>query len=161
MHGVPSGFCDGGFYFVYSGIDWKGRWSDRQVRDGWIFPYLFRLLIVLGAVVGAAALAQWGDESFHEPDYLIEVVQDVRNAAFSHLEQLPLSYLDSHPAGDILTRISTDADQFSDGLLMGFTQLFTGVLTILGTLIFMVLISPGITLLVVLITPLSFFVAGL
>ena len=123
------------------------------------FPELFRLLIVLGAVVGAAALAQWGMSLFTNR-ITYQVVQDVRNAAFSHLEQLPLSYLDSHPAGDILSRISTDADQFSDGLLMGFTQLFTGVLTILGTLIFMVLISPGITLLVVLITPLSFFVAG-
>lgn len=123
------------------------------------FPELFRLLIVLGAVVGAAALAQWGMSLFTNR-ITYQVVQDVRNAAFSHLEQLPLRYLDSHPAGDILSRISTDADQFSDGLLMGFTQLFTGVLTILGTLIFMVLISPGITLLVVLITPLSFFVAG-
>lgn len=123
------------------------------------FQELFRLLIGLGVVVGAAALAQWGMSLFTNW-ITYQVVQDVRNAAFSHLEQLPLSYLDSHPAGDILSRISTDADQFSDGLLMGFTQLFTGVLTILGTLIFMVLISPGITLLVVLITPLSFFVAG-
>ena len=89
-----------------------------------------------------------------------QVVKDIRTKAFNHLEELPLSYLDSHQDGDIISRIIADIDQFSDGLLMGFTQLFTGVLTILGTLGFMLIVNPIITLVVVLVTPLSLFVAS-
>ena len=88
------------------------------------------------------------------------VVKDIRTKAFGHLEVLPLSYIDSHPSGDIISRIITDIDQFSEGLLMGFTQFFTGVMTILGTLLFMVSINPLITLVVVVLTPVSLFVAS-
>ena len=88
------------------------------------------------------------------------VVKDIRTKAFGHLEVLPLSYIDSHPSGDIISRIIADIDQFSEGLLMGFTQFFTGVMTILGTLLFMVSINPLITLVVVVLTPVSLFVAS-
>ena len=87
------------------------------------------------------------------------VVRDVRNEAFEKMQKLPLSYLDVHPAGETVNRIIADADQFADGLLMGFTQLFTGVITILATLIFMLSISWKITLAVVVLTPLSLFIA--
>ena len=88
------------------------------------------------------------------------VVKDIRTKAFNHLEVLPLSYIDSHQYGDVISRIIADIDQFSEGLLMGFTQLFTGVLTILGTLGFMLMVNPFITLVVVCVTPLSLFVAS-
>ncbi len=88
------------------------------------------------------------------------VARNIRNDAFRHLQELPLSYLDSHKTGDTVSRLISDVDQFTDGLLLGFTQLFTGVLTILGTLIFMLRIHPGVTLVVVLVTPLSLFVAA-
>src|SRR5699024_6686314 len=86
------------------------------------------------------------------------VVKDIRTKAFDRLEELPLSYVDSHRHGDIISRIIADIDQFSEGLLMGFTQLFTGVMTILGTLGFMLSVNPFITLVVVLLTPISLFV---
>ncbi len=87
------------------------------------------------------------------------IVRDMRNAAFKNIERLPLKYLDSNPSGDLLSRVIADADQFADGLLMGFTQFFTGIVTIFGTLFFMLLIDWRIGLLVVVLTPLSFFVA--
>ena len=88
------------------------------------------------------------------------VVKDIRTQAFDHVERLPLRYIDAHPSGDIISRIVADVDQFSEGLLMGFTQFFTGVMTIGGTLLFMLSINPLITLVVVLLTPLSLVVAG-
>ncbi len=88
------------------------------------------------------------------------VARNIRNDAFRHLQKLPLSYLDTHKIGDTVSRLVADVDQFTDGLLLGFTQLFTGVLTILGTLAFMLWIHPGITLVVVVVTPLSLFVAS-
>ena len=88
------------------------------------------------------------------------VVKDIRTRAFNHLEVMPLSYIDVHPSGDIISRIIADIDQFSEGLLMGFTQLFTGVLTIAGTLLFMLSIQPVITAAVVVLTPISLFVAS-
>ena len=84
----------------------------------------------------------------------------LRQDAFVHLQRLPLSYLDRRPVGDIVSRVIADADQVTDGLLIGFTQLFTGILTILGTLVFMLTINPLVTAWVVLITPLSLFVAS-
>lgn len=87
------------------------------------------------------------------------IVRDMRNAAFKNIERLPLKYLDTNPSGDLLSRVIADADQFADGLLMGFTQFFTGIVTIFGTLFFMLLIDWRIGLLVVVLTPLSFFVA--
>ncbi len=105
-----------------------------------------------------AACAQWLMNVIHNRMAYF-VVRDVRNKAFQKLEILPLGYLDAHSQGDIVSRIIADVDQFADGLLMGFTQLFTGVVTILGTLIFMLSMNVRITLVVVLVTPLSLFVA--
>jgi ATP-binding cassette subfamily B protein len=88
------------------------------------------------------------------------IVRDIRNEAFRKIEILPLSYIDSHSYGEVVSRVIADVDQFADGLLMGFTQFFTGVITILGTLGFMLSVNVAITGVVVLVTPLSFFVAG-
>ncbi len=88
------------------------------------------------------------------------VVRDIRRDAFGKIQRLPISYLDSHPAGDIVSRVIADVDQFSDGLLMGFTQLFTGLLTIVATLVFMFIINPLIAAVVVVLTPLSLFIAS-
>ena len=88
------------------------------------------------------------------------VVRDIRDEAFQKIQSLPLSYIDSHSYGEVVSRVIADVDQFADGLLMGFTQLFTGVITILGTLLFMVSVNVGITLVVVLITPVSLLVAA-
>ncbi len=113
--------------------------------------------IVASAVV--AGLGQWLMNLCNNK-MTYDVVRDIRNDAFHKIEQLSLSYIDSHPYGEIESRVIADADQFADGLLMGFTQLFTGVITILGTLIFMLSINIGITIAVVALTPLSFLVAG-
>ena len=117
--------------------------------------YLRRIAIC----AGVAALAQWiMSELGNRMTY--QVTRDIRNEAFAHIQHLPLSYLDKHPHGDIVSRVIADVDTFADGLLMGFTQLFTGVTTIFGTLLFMLRIHWGITLVVVCITPLSLLVAG-
>lgn len=113
---------------------------------------------ILGAV-GLTAVSQWLMNHINNT-ITYKVVKDIRTKAFNHLETLPLSYIDTHPSGDIISRIIADIDQFSEGLLMGFTQLFTGVLTIAGTLLFMLSIHPAITLVVVLLTPISLFVAS-
>lgn len=106
-----------------------------------------------------AAAAQWlMSELNNRMTY--QVTRDIRNEAFSHIQKLPLSYLDAHPQGDIVSRVIADVDTFADGLLMGFTQLFTGIMTILGTLLFMLRIHWGIALVVVCITPLSLLVAN-
>lgn len=89
------------------------------------------------------------------------IVKDIRNEAFKKIQRLPLKYIDNHSSGDLVSRVISDAEQFADGLLMGFTQLFTGVATILGTLIFMISVNFKISLVVILITPISFVVAGL
>ena len=108
---------------------------------------------------GVAAAAQWlMSELNNRMTY--RVTRDIRNEAFHHLQRLPLSYLDAHPQGDIVSRVIADVDTFADGLLMGFTQLFTGIMTILGTLLFMLRIHWGIALVVVCITPLSLLVAN-
>ena len=117
--------------------------------------YLCRIAVC--ALIAAAA--QWiMSELGNRMTY--RVTRDIRNEAFSHIQVLPLSYLDAHPQGDIVSRVISDVDSFADGLLMGFTQLFTGVMTILGTLLFMLRIHWGITLVVVCITPLSLVVAS-
>ena len=116
-------------------------------------------LTLTASLIGATSLFQWLMNLCNN-HMTYKVVMDVRTEAFDHMQDLPLSYIDSHPQGDIVSRLVADIDQFSDGLLMGFTQLFTGVMTILGTLLFMLSIDPLITLAVVLLTPLSFFVAG-
>ena len=86
-------------------------------------------------------------------------VRDIRGRAFSHIQRLPMSYIDSHPCGDIVSRVIADAEQFADGLILGFSQIFTGVVTILVTLVFMVMISPLIALAVAALTPISLFTA--
>ena len=123
------------------------------------FAGLFVILRKVAIVICITAGAQWLMNHINNK-ITFQVVKDIRTKAFNHLEELPLSYLDSHQDGDIISRIIADIDQFSDGLLMGFTQLFTGVLTILGTLGFMLIVNPIITLVVVLVTPLSLFVAS-
>jgi len=106
-----------------------------------------------------AALAQWAMSELNNR-MTYQVTRDIRNEAFRHIQVLPLSYLDSHPQGDVVSRVIADVDTFADGLLMGFTQLFTGVMTIVGTLFFMVRIHWGIALVVVCVTPLSLLVAN-
>ncbi len=115
-----------------------------------------RRVIVCAAVAG---LAQWVMSEINN-FVTFRVTRDIRNEAFRHIQVLPLSYLDSHPQGDTVSRVISDVDTFADGLLMGFTQLFTGVMTILGTLVFMVRIRWQIALVVILITPLSLLVAN-
>ncbi|HIQ75157.1 MAG TPA: ABC transporter ATP-binding protein [Candidatus Cottocaccamicrobium excrementipullorum] len=123
------------------------------------YSLLLSILTRIAVVVLITAAAQWLMNHINNV-ITYRVVKDVRTRAFNHLEVLPLSYLDRHPAGDVVSRIIADIDQFSEGLLLGFTQLFTGVMTILGTLLFMLSINPLITLVVVLITPVSFLVAS-
>ena len=123
------------------------------------FEALLPILIKLAGAAAVGALSNWlMNLCTNKITYL--TVRDIRRTAFEKLQRVPLSYIDSHPHGDLISRMITDTDQISDGLLMGFTQLFTGVVTILGTLGFMLSINPWITLVVVLITPLSFFVAS-
>ena len=120
---------------------------------------ILSLLAKMAAIVGLTAMFQWL-LSLSNNRIAYSTVRDVRNAAFSRLQTLPLSYLDAHPHGELVSRIIADADQFSEGLLMGFTQLFTGVITILGTLGFMFSLNWRIALVVVVVTPVSLFVAS-
>ena len=137
-----------------------GRAVDRIVGQGNVdFAGLTRILWKILGAVGLTAVSQWLMNHINNT-ITYRVVKDIRTRAFSHLETLPLSYIDAHPSGDIISRIIADIDQFSEGLLMGFTQLFTGVLTIGGTLLFMLSIHPAITLVVVVLTPVSLFVAS-
>ncbi|MCR4618310.1 MAG: ABC transporter ATP-binding protein/permease [Lachnospiraceae bacterium] len=122
------------------------------------FDGLFKIMTRIGIVMLITALAQWVMNTINN-HITYHVVEDIRNDAMEHLHVLPLSYLDTQATGDIVSRVVADVDTFADGLLMGFTQLFTGVMTILGTLIFMLRTSPIVTIVVVVITPLSFFVA--
>ena len=137
-----------------------GQAVDTIVGPGAVdWTTLLQILERMGFMILVTAFAQWVMNHINNV-VTFRVVQDIRTKAFNHIEELPVSYLDAHPAGDLTSRVITDIDQFSQGLLMGFTQLFTGVLTILGTLVFMLSIEPLITLLVILLTPLSFVVAG-
>ncbi len=123
------------------------------------FTAIFSILVRIGIIIGLAALAQWV-MSLINNRITYRVVRDIRNEAFRKLQKLPLSYIDSHPAGEVVSRVIADVDQFADGLLMGFTQLFTGVITILGTLGFMFSVNITITLVVLLVTPVSLVVAA-
>lgn len=122
------------------------------------FDALFSILIYAGVVAAATALIQWLMNVVNNR-ITYSVALDIRNAAIAKIQRLPFSYLDAHPEGDTVSRIITDVDQFCDGLLMGFTQLFTGVLTILGTVGFMISIHWQTAVAVILLTPLSLFVA--
>ncbi len=137
-----------------------GEAVDRIVGPGEVdFAGVARIALTIGICVGVTSLAQW-IMSVCNNRVTFCVVRDIRRDAFRRLNELPLSYIDSHAHGELVSRIIADVEQFADGLLMGFTQLFTGVLTIFGTLGFMVAIRPSIALVVVLITPVSLFVAA-
>lgn len=123
------------------------------------FSAVYAIIKKIIIVVGLTALSQW-IMNICNNKITYGVIRDIRKDAFEKLEILPLKYIDSHSHGDIVSRVITDVDTFADGLLMGFTQLFTGVITILGTLIFMITINVKITFVVVLITPISLFVAS-
>lgn len=115
-------------------------------------------LLIVGVLVGVIGVMQWLMNVMNNK-ITYNVIRDMRERAFEKLQILPFSYLDSHPQGDVVSRVIGDVDQFADGLLMGFSQLFTGIVTIVGTLGFMLSINVWITLVVVLVTPLSFFIA--
>ena len=123
------------------------------------FAALKPILLTIAVCIVVTAAAQWLMNALHNR-ITYDTVRDIRRDAFAHIQKLPLSYLDAHPTGDTVSRMIADVDTFADGLLMGFTQLFSGVMTILGTLGFMLTLSAPITLLVVLITPLSLLVAN-
>lgn len=137
-----------------------GRAIDCIVGAGKVdFPGMWLILKQIGVIIAVTAIAQW--IMSHINNWITyRVVKDIRTQAFNKLEILPLKYMDSHSHGDMINRIIADIDQFSDGLLMGFTQLFTGILTVFGTLIFMFSMNPFITMVVVLVTPISLFVAS-
>lgn len=136
-----------------------GQAIDCIVAPGAVdFEGIFPILLQGILVIAATAIAQW-IMNICNNKITYHVIRDIRADAFRKIQDLPLKYIDSHPYGDIVSRVIADADQFAEGLLMGFTQFFTGVLTILGTLIFMLTINVWITLVVVIITPLSLFVA--
>lgn len=137
-----------------------GQGIDLIIGRGQVdFPALLSILKKMAVVIFITALSQWLMNHINNR-IAYRVVKDIRTKAFNHLEVLPLKYVDSHQYGDIISRIIADIDQFSEGLLMGFTQLFTGIITILGTLGFMLLVNPLITAVVVLVTPVSLFAAS-
>lgn len=137
-----------------------GQAIDYIVGPGNVnFEAMIKLFIKITVIVAVTALLQWLMNVFNNR-ITFNVVRDMRNMAFKKLQVLPFNYLDSHPNGETVSRVITDADQFADGLLMGFTQLFTGVVTIIGTLAFMIYINFWIALLVVVLTPMSFLFAS-
>ena len=137
-----------------------GAAVDDIVGPGQVnFSGVIQILVKIGVSIAITAFAQWLMNICNNK-MTYQIVQDVRNEAFKKIEILPLKYIDGHPYGEIVSRVIADVDQFADGLLMGFTQLFTGVATIIGTLVFMLSVNVKITLVVVIITPVSFFVAG-
>lgn len=123
------------------------------------FDGILDILKKMAVIIVLTALVQWVMNACNNK-IAYQVVRDVRDEAFKKLQILPLKYIDGHSHGDIVSRVIADVDQFSDGLLMGFTQLFTGVVTIIGTLVFMFSINVSTTVVVVILTPLSFFIAG-
>ena len=127
-------------------------------RNNVNFSAVAKTLTVIGIMICVNSVLQWFMNTINNR-ITFNVVRDIRSDAFSHLQILPLSYIDSHQHGELVSRLIADVDQFADGLLMGFTQLFTGIVTIIGTLAFMLSINIKITVLVVFLTPLSFFAA--
>ncbi len=137
-----------------------GRAVDFIVGKGAVnFAGVLHVLELIGAIIIVTAAAQWVMNACNNK-ITYNVIRDIRKEAFERLEHLPLKYIDSHSYGEVVSRMIADVDQFADGLLMGFTQFFTGILTIFGTLIFMLTISVKITIAVVVITPVSLFVAS-
>ena len=137
-----------------------GRGIDHIVGPGNVdFAGISRILVTIGVIVAITALSQW-IMNICNNKITYHVTRDIRDEAMERIQKLPLRYIDGQSYGDIVSRVIADVDQFADGLLMGFTQFFSGVLTIVGTLVFMLIINVRITLVEVLITPVSFFVAG-
>lgn len=120
---------------------------------------ILAILFKIGIAVGITALLQWLINVLNNR-MVYGIVRNVRHEAFARIQKMPVSFIDSHRSGDVVSRLIADSDQFSDGLLMGFSQFCNGIMTIIGTLIFMFFISPAVTLIVVFITPLSLFVAA-
>ena len=138
-----------------------GNAIDAMIGKGQVdFNGVGTIVVAIAAATVITAAAQWVLAVCNNKiTYCVS--RDLRNDSINKIQTLPLSFLDSHPSGDLVSRVVADVDTFADGLLMGFTQLFTGVLTIIGTLGFMVSVNPLITLVVVCLTPLSLFVACL
>lgn len=137
-----------------------GRAIDYIIgKDNVNFNAVFEILLQIGIIASLTALLQWVMNTINNK-ITFHVIRDIRDQAFKKIQILPLKYLDKHPHGEIVNRLISDADQFAEGLLMGFTQLFTGITTILGTFLFMLSINWVITAVVVILTPLSLFVAG-
>ena len=137
-----------------------GQAVDRIVGKGAVdFAGIFVILRKMAVIIGLTAVAQWVMNAGNNK-ITYNVIRDIRTEAFEKIEKLPLKYLDAHSYGEIVSRVIADVDQFADGLLMGFTQFFTGIVTIFGTLIFMLTISVRIAVAVVVITPVSLFVAS-
>ena len=137
-----------------------GHAVDLIIAEGQVdFAGIFVILKQIGIVIALTALAQWAMNICNNK-MTYNIIRDVRKEAFRKLEILPLRYVDDHSYGEVVSRVIADVDQFADGLLMGFTQLFSGIITIVGTLLFMLSVNVGITLVVVVITPLSLFVAS-
>ena len=136
-----------------------GDTIDYMIGAGQVdLPRILQVLIKIGVLIGVCAAMQWIMNTVNNR-ITYHVVRDIRNEAFEKIQHLPLSYLDSHSSGDLVSRVIADVDQLADGLLMGFTQLFSGIVTIIVTLIFMLSRSVGITILVTVLTPMSFLVA--
>lgn len=127
-------------------------------KDNVDFDLMKSILIKVAIIVIATAIIQWLMNVCNNK-ITYNVSRDLRKKAFEKIEVLPFSYIDTHSKGDVVSRVITDVDQLSDGLLMGFTQFFTGVITIIGTLAFMLSVNVFITIVVVIVTPLSFFIA--
>lgn len=131
----------------------------KQAGKGGFWEALYQLFGKMAVIILLTSLAQW-IMSICNNKIVYNIIQDIRKKAFRRLEILPLKYVDAHSHGDIVSRVVADVDQFADGLLIGFTQLFTGIITILGTLGFMLSVNVGITIVVVVITPVSLLVAS-
>lgn len=137
-----------------------GNAVDLIVEKGLVdFAGILSIIKKAGIMIAVTAAAQWLMNVINNR-ITYQVIRDIREEAFQKIEKLPLKYLDAHPTGEIVSRVIADVDQFADGLLMGFTQLFTGVLTIVGTLGFMISINIMITAVVVVVTPVSLLVAA-
>lgn len=138
----------------------QGKAIDRIIGAGNVdIKGIIRILVIIAVTVAATALFQWIMNVINNK-ITYSIVRDIRKDAFEKLQILPVNYVDTHPAGEIVSKVIADVDQFADGLLMGFTQFFTGIMTIMGTLVFMFIYDWKITMVVVLVTPASFFIAS-
>lgn len=138
----------------------QGKAIDRIIGVGNVdIKGIIRILIIIAVTVAVTALFQWIMNVINNK-ITYSIVRDIRKDAFEKLQILPVNYVDTHPAGEIVSKVIADVDQFADGLLMGFTQFFTGIMTIIGTLVFMFIYDWKITMVVVLVTPASFFIAS-